>query len=111
MVNGIDEKRLSKKHGNVKVFHFLGARIEDINKYIIPIIKKQPEYLTLHVGTYDATTNASKKIIDDLVILKSNISKQLSSCRIVLSKPIIRHDDGKANLTILKVNKHLPVKN
>ena len=22
MVNGIDEKRLSKKHGNVKVFHF-----------------------------------------------------------------------------------------
>ena len=37
IVNGINEKRLSKKRSNVKVFHFLGARIEDINQYIIPI--------------------------------------------------------------------------
>ena len=61
MVNCIYEKRLSKKHGNVKVFHFSGARIEDINQYIIPIIKKQPDYLILHVGTNDATTNTSNK--------------------------------------------------
>ena len=100
MVNGIDEKQLSKKHGNVKVFHFSGARIEDIDQYIIPIIKKQPDYLILHVGTNDTITNTSEKIFDDLLILKSNISKQLAtSCRIVLSKPIIRHDNGKANLT------------
>ena len=77
MVNGIDEKRLSKKRGNVKVFHFSGAIIEDINQYIIPTIKKQPDYLMLHVGTNDATTNTSKKIVEDLLILKSNISKQL----------------------------------
>ena len=75
MVNGIDEKRLSKKHSNVKVFHFPGARIEDINQYIAPIIKKQPDYLILHARTNDATTNTSKKIVDDLLILKSNISK------------------------------------
>ena len=90
MVNSIDEKRFSKKHGNVKVFHFSGARIQDINQYIIPIIKKQPDYLILHVGTNDAKTNTSKKIVDDLLILKSNISKQLPSCRIVLPKLIIR---------------------
>ena len=89
MVNHIDEKRLSTKHGNVKVFHFSATRIEHINQYIIPIIKKQPDYLILHVGTNDATTNTSKKIVDDLLILKSNISKQLPSCRIVLSKPIM----------------------
>ena len=40
-------------------------------------------------------------------MLKSNISKQFLSCRIVLSILIIRHDDGKANLTIRNVNKHL----
>ena len=94
MVNGIDEKRLSKKHGNVK-------------ELIIPIIKKQPDYLILHVGTDDAATNTPKQIVDDLLILKQNISKQLPRCRIVLSKPIIRHDKGKANLTIRNVNKHL----
>ena len=75
MVNGIDEKRLSKTHGNVKVFHFSGARIEEINQYIAPIIKNQPDYLILHARTNDATTNKSKKIVDDLLILKSNISK------------------------------------
>ena len=74
---------------------------------MIPIIKKQPDYLILHVGTNDATINTSKKIVDDFLILKPNISKELPSCRLVLSKPIIRHDNGKANLTIRNVNKHL----
>ena len=110
MVNGIDEKWLSQRHGNVKVFHFSGARIQDINQYIIPIIKKLPDYLILHVQTNCASTSKSRKIIDDyLLMLKSNISKQLPSCRIVLSNSIIRHDDGKANLTIPNFNKHLSV--
>ena len=95
---------MSNKHGNVKIFHFSGTRIEDINQYTIPVIKKQPDYLILQVPT----TNTSKKIVDDLLMLKSNISKQLPSYRIVLSKPVIRNDDGKANLTIRNVNKHLP---
>ena len=47
MVNGIDEKRLSQKYGNVKIFHFSGARIEDLNHYIVPIIKNKPDYLIL----------------------------------------------------------------
>ena len=42
MINGIDEKRLSQKFDNVKVFHFSGARIEDLNHYIVPIIKNKP---------------------------------------------------------------------
>ena len=107
MVNGINQKRLSQKYGNVKPFHFQGARIEDLNPYIVPIIKNKPDYLILHVGTNDATTNSSRKIVDDLLMLRTNISKQLPNCRIVLSKPTIRHDHGKANLTIRNVNKHL----
>ena len=89
MLNGIGAKRLSRRHANIKAFHVSGTRIEDINQYIIPIIKKQPDYLILHVRTNDATANRSKKTVNDLLILKSNISKLLSSCRIVLSKPII----------------------
>ena len=59
------------------------------------------------MGTNDATTNTSKKVVDNLLILKSNTSKQLPSCRIVLSKRIIRHDDGKTNLAISNVNNYL----
>ena len=42
MVNGIEEK----KHGNVKVFYLLGARINDMNHHLMPIIAKQPDYST-----------------------------------------------------------------
>ena len=62
-----------KKHGKVKVFHFSGARIEDVNQDIIPIIKNQPDYLIRHVRTNDATTNTYEKIAGELlIILKSN---------------------------------------
>ena len=104
LVNGIDEKRLSKKQGNVEVSHFSEAGIENINQHIISIIKKQSDYLIVHAGTNDTTTNTSKKVVDDLLILKSNISKQLPRWKIVLSKLIIRHDGGKANLTIRNIN-------
>ena len=40
-------------------------------------------------------------------MLKTNISKQLPNCRILLSKLTIRHDHGKANLTIRNANKYL----
>ena len=40
-------------------------------------------------------------------MLETNISKQLPNCRIVLSKPGIRHDHGKANLSMRNVNKRL----
>ena len=106
MANGIDEKRL-QEHGNVKVFYFSGARINDMNHHLMPIIAKQLDCLILHVGTNDATTNTSRKIIDDLLMLKSNISKQLLNCRVIVSKPTIRIDPGKENLTLRNVNKHL----
>ena len=61
MVNSYDEKRFSKKHSNVKVFHFSEKRIENINQYIIPIIKNLPNYWILNVATNDATANTSKK--------------------------------------------------
>ena len=55
----------------------------------------------------NATTKTSKKIVDDLPILKSNISKQLPICKILLSKPIIRHDEGGVNLMISNFDKYL----
>ena len=110
MVNGINEKRL-QKHGNVKVFYFSGARINDMNHHLMPIIAKQPDYLILHVGTNGATNNTFRKIIDDLLMLKYNILKQLPNCRVIVSKPTIRIDHGKANLTLRNVNKHLETLN
>ena len=39
-------------------------------------------------------------IVDDLLQLKTFISKQLPSCKIILSPPTIRNDNSKAKETI-----------
>ena len=44
-------------------------------------------------------------------MLKSNILKQLPNCRVIVSKPTIRIDHGKANLMLHNVNKHLETLN
>ena len=106
MVNDIDEKKLQKR-GNVNVFYFSNARINDMNHHLTPIIAKRPNYLILHIGTNDATTNTSRKIIGDLLMLKCNILKQLPNCKVIVSKPTVRIDNGKANLTLSNVNKSL----
>ena len=45
--------------------------------------------------------------MDDLLMWRTKISKELPNRRVVSSKTTIRHDHGKANLTIRNVNKHL----
>ena len=75
------------------------------------IIAKRPDYLILQVGTDDATTITSRKIIDDLLMLKCNIIKQLPNCRVIVSKPTVRINHGKANLMLRKVKKHLETLN
>ena len=77
----------------------------------MPIIAKRSDYLILHVGTNHAITSTSRTIIDDLLMLKCNILKQLPNCRVMVSKPTVRIDHGKANITLPSVNKHLETLN
>ena len=44
-------------------------------------------------------------------MLKCNILKQLPNCRVIVSKPPVRIDHGKANLTLRNFNKHLKTLN
>ena len=110
MVNGFNKKKF-QKHCNVKVFYLSGARINDMNHHLMPVIAKRPNYLILHVGTNDATTNTSRKIIDGLLMLKCNLLKQLTSCRIIVCKPTLQINHGKANRRLRNVNKHLETLN
>ena len=77
----------------------------------MPVIAKRSDYLILHVGTSNATTKTSRKIIDDVPMLKCNILKQLSNCRVTVSKPTVGIDRGKANLTLHDVNINLETLN
>ena len=105
IITGIDEKRLSKNR-LVKVHDFRGATLADINHHIIPILKKKAEVIILHVGTNDSVSRTFREILDDLLQLKSAITKTLPNCQVIFSQPTFRVDNGKAALTLHRLNEH-----
>ena len=106
ILTGIDEKRLSRNNQVVKVRDFRGATIDDLKHHLVPLLKKKPEHIILHIGTNDAVSKTSRRILDDLLQLKQNIINTLPTCRVIVSRPTIRND-GKAALTLSNFNKLL----
>ena len=51
MITGINEKRISTNFKSVKVRCFSGATIDDMYFNLIPLLRKRPTALVLHVGT------------------------------------------------------------
>ena len=96
MFNQIDEKRLSTNY-NVKVG---GATVKNMYWYLHPLLAKEPDYLILHVGTNNCTTNTADEILVELLKLKQHIEKTLPRCTVILSQPIIRNDIQRATKTM-----------
>ena len=72
-------------------------------KRISIYLERQPDYIILHVATEDATNLTICDIIDKLLQLKSTIFDARKSCKVIISQPTLRSDNGKAVLT----NNHL----
>ena len=100
ILNNLEESKLTKKNRIVKVRAFPGANIDDMYSYIIPLIRKKPTYIIMHIGTNDAAYKSADEILTEILQLKTFIKKHLPSCNIALSQPIIRNDSTKAKETI-----------
>ena len=72
-----------------------------------PLLKKTAEHLILHIGTNDAVSKTSRQILEVLFQLKQYIINTLPTCRVIVSRPTIRTDNGKAALTLCNFNKLL----
>ena len=75
--------------------------------YLIPIIQKKPSNIILHVGTNDAKNLPSRTVLDNLLKLKALVRDSLPTCRVFISTPTLRTDDGKAQITVRQLTKHL----
>ena len=107
IINGIDEKRLSKKNSNVKVRCFNGALVEDMFYNLVPLMRKKPSALILRVGTNNTVSDSSKFILKKINSLISYMKINNPGCRIIISQPVRRTDNGKATLTLNNLNKLL----
>ena len=104
MINGINKKRISTNFKSVKVRCLTGATIDDMYFNLIPLLRKQPAVLLLHVGSNDSSNGTSCQIYDKLLNRVHFIKESNPNCHVVLTSPIERLDDGKAALTIKRLN-------
>ena len=88
----------------MKVHDFRGATLADINHHIIPILQKKPEVIILQVETNNSVFRTPPEILDDLLQLKSAITKTQPNCQIIFLQPILRVDNGKVALTLDRLN-------
>ena len=106
-IQSVCEDRLRRKTHLVKVRNFPGANVEDMRHNLIRLIRKKPSHLIIHTGTNDAKKFTSREILDQLLYLKKIVSEQVTDCKVIISTPTVRSDDGKAGLTVSQLTNQL----
>ena len=101
ILNGIVEEKLCGQGHLVKVKSFPGSTVNDLSHF------KKPTNMAIHTGTSDAHSSTSREIQDDLSKLKSLVNEKLLQCKVWLSTPTLRTDNGKATLTVSQLVNYL----
>ena len=63
--------------------------------------------MIIHTGTNDTPSSTSREIQDNLLKLKALVNEKLPQCKVWLSTPTLRTDNGKATLTVSQLVNHL----
>ena len=100
MIAGLREGKLSRNR-KVKVRFFPGAKMKDFYYYLVPLLKKKPGNIILHLGTNDAPYKNEVEIYKELKSIKDFLKKRHPSCKVYISAPILPLDNKNAN-SILK---------
>ena len=106
ILNGLIEKRIGT---NVKVRSFSGARIKDMYPYLVPLIEKKPSHVILHVASNDSVNvnKSHEELTNEILQLKHYLEKALPQSVIILSFPIIRTDNRRADVALTKLRENL----
>ena len=63
-----------------------------------------PDYVILHVGTNDAIDYKASDIVKKILQLKDFVKLRVPNCKVIISRPIKRHDNDNASRVIEEVN-------
>ena len=73
--------------------------MEDMYSYILPLLKKKPSHIILHIGCNDTPSKSSTDILNEMLELRDYITSVLPTTSVYLSCPVLRVDNAKARLT------------
>ena len=94
MINGINEKGILTNFKSFKFRCFSGATIDDMYFNLIPLLKRKPAALVLHVGTNNLSNETSLQIYDKLLNLVHFVKENNPNFHVALTSPIDRLDNG-----------------
>ena len=101
---------LSNSEQNVAVKSFSGAKVEDMNDFLKPTIRRQPDKLVIHVGTNDIRSLAPQDIADKVSEVTQQFKQGSRKTRIIISSFIIRSDNPEFANKVKQTNVALKLK-
>ena len=83
---------MSNPTQRVTVKSFYGANLEDMDDFIIPILRKKPDQLVLHIGTNNLRRAESQVVAHGVINLPHKIEEQCPGIDIIVSWILTRTD-------------------
>lgn len=107
-IKGIKWWKLPKndKGPRINIKSFPGCTVDDMESYMLPSLRKDPDEIILHVGTNDLKSMNPQQVAESVVNLADNIV-QNSKAKVSLSAILRRSDDPVLSDKVPKVNKVL----
>ncbi len=96
---------MSDENNHVVVKSFAGAKIEDMEDYLKPIVRKTPAEIILHVGTNDLGNLSAYEIAQGIEKLGTQIAEDCPGTGIVLSSITLRTDSSRLAAKAVETNK------
>ena len=71
--------------------------------YVKPTLKRKADYVVLHVRINNVKNTTSTNILDKRLQLNTEVLDSDENCKVVLSQPMTRLDEGKVGFSISKL--------
>ena len=97
---------LSDAKKRVTVKSFSGATVEDMDDFVKPLLRKQPDTIVLHVGTNDLRNSEPQKVADAITD-PHKIENQAPDINIAISGLITRTDSNELTSRVRETNRIL----
>ena len=72
---------------------FSGARITDVEDYLKPLPRKEPEEIILHVGTNNIRDEGPRSVAEGIAIMVTQIQQDFTTTRLAVP-PLLPNSDN-----------------
>lgn len=83
---------------------FSGSTVEDMESYMLPSLRSDPDEVILHIGTNDLPNNSPRRVAEIIANLLENIAQNSTAC-ITISGNVQRKDDPTMKSKVTEANK------